>query len=171
MRWVPSPHYDNRPDKDDVSLLVIHNISLPPEQFGTGDVVTFFQGNLDCTAHPFYTQIEGVRVSAHCFIERTGNVIQFVNFEHRAWHAGKSSFQGRQRCNDYSIGIEVEGSDSQPFTANQYLALVDVTKNIQQQYPAITLGRIVGHSDIAPGRKTDPGPFFDWPRYRSGLMS
>lgn len=171
MRWEPSAHFDERPDESDISLLVIHNISLPPNQFGTGDVVRFFQGKLDVNTHPFYSQIDGLRVSAHCFITRMGEVIQFVDFTKRAWHAGRSSFQGRARCNDYSIGIELEGTDDIAFTDEQYAALIDVVKGIQHAFPSITLGRIVGHSDIAPGRKTDPGLYFDWARFRTGLMS
>jgi len=170
MKWIPSSHFDERPKENDVSLLVIHNISLPPGQFGSGDVVRFFQGELDTHVHPFYKEIEGVRVSAHCLIERTGEVLQFVQFKHRAWHAGKSSFQGRNRCNDFSIGIEMEGTDDHIFTNAQYGSLIKITKQIMTDYPAITLGRIVGHSDIAPGRKTDPGQHFDWARFRTGLV-
>lgn len=165
-----SPHFDERPDENDISLLVIHNISLPPGKFGSGDITQFFMGNLDSKKHAFYQKIEGVRVSAHCVIERTGAVNQFVDFKHRAWHAGLSSFQGRQRCNDFSIGIELEGSDYQAFTDKQYTSLNILTKFITAHYPKISLGRIVGHSDIAPGRKTDPGPYFDWGRYRSSLQ-
>ncbi|MBO1256441.1 1,6-anhydro-N-acetylmuramyl-L-alanine amidase AmpD [Alteromonas sp. 5E99-2] len=170
IEWIPSSHFDERPDENDVSLLVIHNISLPPGQFGSGDIVRFFQGDLDSRVHPFYKEIEGVRVSAHCLIERTGKVLQFVQFKHRAWHAGKSSFQGRNCCNDFSIGIEMEGTDDHIFTDAQYASLINITKQIMKDYPAVTLGRIVGHSDIAPGRKTDPGRHFDWCRFRTGLV-
>lgn len=171
MQWKPSPHFDERPSESDISLLVIHNISLPPNKFGTGDVVRFFQGTLDARAHPFYKEIAHLRVSAHCFITRQGEVIQFVDFAKRAWHAGVSSFQGRSRCNDYSIGIELEGTDNSAFTDEQYSALIEITKKLQVAFPQITLGRIVGHSDIALGRKTDPGMYFDWARFRTGLMS
>ena len=171
VTWTPSPHFDHRPDGTDISLLVIHNISLPPGQFGSGDVIKFFQGDLDAKAHPFFQEIKDLRVSAHCFVDRQGTVTQFVDFKHRAWHAGVSSFQGRQRCNDFSIGIELEGTDTEAFTDAQYLSLVQLAKNIIEQYPQITLGRIVGHSDIAPGRKTDPGEAFDWCRFRRLLAS
>jgi AmpD protein len=171
MQWKPSTHFDERPSESDISLLVIHNISLPPDEFGTGDVVRFFQGTLDAKAHPFYQEIADLRVSAHCFITREGEVIQFVDFAKRAWHAGVSSFQGRARCNDFSIGIELEGTDNSAFTDAQYTALIDITKKLQVAFPKITLGRIVGHSDIAPGRKTDPGKCFDWARFRTGLRS
>lgn len=166
---VISPHFDQRPDKTVVSLLVIHNISLPPGQFGGGFVQPFFQGKLQPEFHPFFQQIAELRVSAHCLIERTGDITQFVSFADRAWHAGVSRFQGRQRCNDFSIGIEMEGTDDLPYTDQQYQALIQVTKELMVQYPGITMGRIVGHNDIAPGRKTDPGVSFDWGRFRQKL--
>lgn len=161
-----SPHCDDRPDPSDVSLLVIHNISLPPGQFDGDAVTQLFMGTLDCDAHPYFQQLRGLRVSAHRFVRRNGDVISYVPYARRAWHAGVSSFQGRTRCNDFSIGIELEGTDTEPYSDAQYQSLVALTRDIQTQYPAITLGRIVGHSDIAPGRKTDPGPSFDWPRFR-----
>ncbi|MDM7859550.1 1,6-anhydro-N-acetylmuramyl-L-alanine amidase AmpD [Alteromonas sp. ASW11-36] len=165
IRHVPSPHFDQR-DSTDISLLVIHNISLPPNKYGGDDVLRFFQGQLDHSEHPFYAEIANLRVSSHLFIRRTGEVIQLVDLNNRAWHAGVSSFQGRTKCNDYSIGIELEGSDYDVFTSDQYAALRSVTQLIMQAYPNISLGRIVGHNDIAPGRKTDPGPYFNWPFYR-----
>ncbi|GGW94006.1 1,6-anhydro-N-acetylmuramyl-L-alanine amidase AmpD [Alteromonas halophila] len=168
-RRIHSTHFDERPDPADISLLVIHNISLPPGEFGGTAIRDLFTGQLDCSAHPFYEQLQGVRVSAHCVIYRNGSIEQYVPFTARAWHAGLSSFQGRSRCNDYAIGIELEGTDCDSYTDKQYQSLIALSQDIQAQYPAITLGRIVGHSDIAPGRKTDPGPAFDWSRYRQAL--
>ena len=167
-RWVASPNFNERPigEAGKVSLLVIHNISLPPGQFENGCVERFFQNELDPSEHPYFETISGLTVSAHLFISRSGKLIQFVNLNDRAWHAGVSEFDGREACNDFSIGIEMEGTDDQAFTDQQYQTLCSVTKAIQTAYPAITDTRITGHSDIAPGRKTDPGPFFDWQRYR-----
>lgn len=171
VRRVPSPFFNERPtgDSGEVSLLVIHNISLPPNVFGGDDVLDLFLGQLDPSKHPSYESIKHLQVSAHLFIRRDGVIIQFVPFTHRAWHAGMSSFQGQSGCNDYSIGIEMEGCDSLPFTAMQYKQLKDVTLAIQKAYPKISLGKIVGHNDIAPGRKTDPGPLFQWPSFRCSL--
>ncbi|NRP94627.1 1,6-anhydro-N-acetylmuramyl-L-alanine amidase AmpD [Marinobacterium sp. xm-g-59] len=168
--WIASPNCNERPS-DEISLLVIHNISLPPGQFNTQAVERFFCNELDCSEHPYYQQIEGLEVSAHLLIERTGRVVQFVPFNKRAWHAGQSSFDGREQCNDFSIGIELEGSDDQPFTDQQYDQLVQITEQLLTHYPLITPHRITGHSDIAPGRKTDPGPCFDWDRYLNTLGS
>ncbi|MEY4590834.1 MAG: hypothetical protein RL497_2910 [Pseudomonadota bacterium] len=161
-RWVPSPNYSARPDVDDISLLVIHNISLPPGEFGGGFVEDFFQNQLDTAADPYFAQIAHLQVSAHCFIDRQGRLTQCVNLRERAWHAGVSEFAGRANCNDYSIGIELEGTDDLAFSPQQYVTLAQLTACIQTVYPAISQERIVGHSDIAPGRKTDPGPGFDW---------
>jgi len=166
---LPSPNFNERPAGEPVSLLVIHNISLPPGQFGSGHVALFFQNQLPVEADPFYQEIRDLQVSAHLLIERTGAVTQFVDFDKRAWHAGASCFDGRDNCNDFAIGIEMEGTDTEPYTEAQYQSLVAVTHALQQAYPQITLPRITGHSDIAPGRKTDPGPAFDWPRYRAAL--
>lgn len=166
---IPSPNFDERSHSDDISLLVIHNISLPPEQFGGGYIEQFFCNQLDKSAHPYFANICDLTVSSHLLITREGELIQFVPFEKRAWHAGASSFEGREKCNDYSIGIELEGADTIAYTAGQYTALSQVTQKIMQAYPAITKARITGHSDIAPGRKTDPGEAFDWPRYMSRL--
>lgn len=167
----PCDHFDDRPVQDDISLLVIHNISLPPGQFETPYIDDFFAGRLDTSAHPYFSQLAGVRVSAHCVIYRDGKVWQYVPFAKRAWHAGVSLFQGRERCNDFSIGIEMEGTDDIPFTDAQYQALIAVTQQLLLEYPKLSIERIVGHSDIAPGRKTDPGPSFDWMRYKSALLS
>ncbi|PIE25293.1 MAG: 1,6-anhydro-N-acetylmuramyl-L-alanine amidase AmpD [Neptuniibacter caesariensis] len=166
---VPSPNCNARPDPQDISLLVIHNISLPPNQYGGGYVQKFFQNELPVADHPFFTEIKDLQVSAHFLIERDGAVTQFVPLQKRAWHAGVSCFEGRSGCNDFSIGIELEGSDREAFTDLQYSALIRLTRKIQQQCPGITHERITGHSDIAPGRKTDPGPYFDWDRYLSAL--
>lgn len=168
-RHCPSPNFNARPSGE-VSVLVIHNISLPPGQFGTGKVQTFFQNNLDPNEHPYFAGIVSLRVSAHFLIERDGVVTQFVSCNERAWHAGVSSFDGRENCNDFSLGIELEGTDELPFTDAQYETLTALTRAIQAAYPAITPTRICGHSDIAPTRKTDPGPAFDWKRLRRALM-
>lgn len=170
----PSAHCDERETDDSVvDLLVIHNISLPPaiqeSDFDNDNVERFFTGQLDWSQHDYFKQIEGVRVSAHLYIKRNGHVVQFVPLNKRAWHAGVSKFQTRTKCNDFSIGIELQGTDDLPFTERQYQSLKEVTKHIQRHYPKITTDHIVGHSDIAPGRKTDPGPFFYWNQYLSGL--
>lgn len=165
----PSPNCDARPPGTTIDLLVIHNISLPAGEFGGDAVDHLFMNCLDCAAHPSFAELAGLEVSSHLLIRRDGEAIQYVPYEQRAWHAGASCFDGRERCNDFSIGIELEGSDDTPFTDAQYHALYIATHAIMQRYPAITPDRIVGHSDIAPGRKTDPGPHFDWQRYRSAL--
>lgn len=168
VRHCPSPNFNARPT-DEVSLLVIHNISLPPGQFGTGQVEALFQNRLDPEAHPFFQTIAELRVSAHFLIDRAGQVTQFVSCFDRAWHAGVSRFGEREGCNDFSLGIELEGTDHQAFTEVQYEVLAQLTQQLLAAFPALTLARICGHSDIAPGRKTDPGPFFDWPRLMSTL--
>ncbi len=165
----PSPNCNERPEGAAISLLVIHNISLPPGEFGGSSVREFFCNELDCDAHPYFDQLRDLRVSAHLLIERDGAIVQFIPFEQRAWHAGDSCFEGRDNCNDFSIGIELEGSDDAAYTEAQYASLVRVTQALMQAYPAITAERIAGHSEIAPGRKTDPGPAFDWSSYRSLL--
>ena len=162
---IPSPNFNQRPDQTKLQLVVIHNISLPPSQFGGGYIQKFFQNQLDWSAHPYFQTIEGMQVSAHVLILRSGEVIQFVNFNDRAWHAGRSSYLGKAECNDYSIGIELEGSDDLPFEEAQYQALAQVIVALQQEYPAIQQ-HLTGHSDIAPGRKTDPGPYFIWSHLR-----
>ncbi|KMM86841.1 AmpD protein [Pseudomonas taetrolens] len=165
----PSPNFNARPNGE-ISLLIIHNISLPPGQFATGKVQAFFQNRLDATEHPYFEGIRELRVSAHFLIERDGGVTQFVSCLDRAWHAGISSFEGRETCNDFSLGIELEGTDELPFSDAQYDALSTLTRQLQAAYPGITLNRICGHSDVAPGRKTDPGPAFDWARFRGALQ-
>ena len=166
----PSTHFNERPAGVDISLLVIHNISLPPGQFGTGCVQQFFLGSLDPAADPYFFGIADLRVSAHFLIERGGGITQFVSCLQRAWHAGQSCFAGRDNCNDFSIGIELEGTDDQPFTDAQYASLIALTRTLQQAFPLITRERITGHEHIAPGRKTDPGPCFDWSRYLPNVI-
>jgi len=169
FRQCPSPHFNQRPSGCDISLLVIHNISLPPGKFGGGFIDDLFQGCLDCSVDPYFEQLQGLEVSAHFMISRDGEVTQYVDTAQRAWHAGLSTFEGIKNCNDFSIGIELEGTDTTPFTSEQYSALISLTKSLQQQYPLITKQRITGHSDIAPGRKTDPGEAFDWQRFISAV--
>lgn len=164
---VPSPNCDARSDGD-ICLLVIHNISLPPDEFGGDGVARLFTNTLDRSAHPYYRTIPEGRVSSHFFIRRDGQLIQFVSVLQRAWHAGVSRWQGRERCNDFSVGIELEGSDNVPFTDAQYAALHELTIALREALP---IQGIAGHSHIAPGRKTDPGPCFDWQRYLVGLCS
>ena len=168
-RQVPSPNYNQRPEHTEIQLVVVHNISLPPSQFGGRYIEQFFQNQLDWSEHPYFQSIEGMQVSAHLLILRSGEVLQFVNFNDRAWHAGRSIYLGKKECNDYSIGIELEGSDDLPFDEVQYVALAQVTAALQAAYPKI-LQHLAGHSDIAPGRKTDPGPFFDWVKFRTLLQ-
>ncbi|MEZ9144941.1 1,6-anhydro-N-acetylmuramyl-L-alanine amidase AmpD [Vibrio sp. 10N.286.52.C3] len=168
-RHVPSPYFDARPSADDISLLVVHNISLPPGQFGGPYIEQFFTGKLDPSEHPFFKVIHQMDVSAHCLIRRDGEVVQFVSFLDRAWHAGQSSFAGRERCNDYSIGIELEGSDFVAYTEQQYQSLAQLTETLVSNFPQITRQRITGHQYIAPLRKTDPGLVFDWKKYQGQL--
>jgi len=167
-RRLGSPNCDARPETE-ISLLVLHGISLPPKQYGGGYIEEFFCNRLDPTAHPYFAEIAGLRVSAHLLIRRNGELVQFVPFDKRAWHAGASCFDGRERCNDFSIGIELEGCDEEPYQPLQYERLVEVVRILLATYPGITPERIVGHSDIAPGRKTDPGEAFDWGHFRSLL--
>jgi N-acetyl-anhydromuramoyl-L-alanine amidase len=163
-RHVLSPNRDARPAGMEVDLLVIHGISLPPGEFGGPWIEHLFLNRLDPAVHPYFASIAGLKVSAHLLIRRDGELIQFVGFGERAWHAGLSSFEGRERCNDFSIGIELEGADEVPYTDHQYEVLGVSVREILARYPAIHPRRIVGHSEIAPGRKTDPGPAFDWAR-------
>ncbi len=165
----PSPNHDARPAGGDINLLVIHNISLPPGEFGGRWIDDLFLNKLDCDAHPFFSEIQALCVSSHLLIRRDGQLIQYVPLDLRAWHAGESVFEGQANCNDFSIGIELEGTDNQAYTEAQYQILAQTTLEIMHIYPVITPQRITGHSDIAPGRKTDPGPAFDWPYYRSLL--
>lgn len=167
-RRVASPNFDARPHGMPVDLLVIHAISLPPERFGGPAIEQLFTNCLDPNADPYFATISTLRVSSHFLVRRDGELVQFVSCDARAWHAGVSSWNGRQRCNDFSIGVELEGSDTQPFTPAQYRRLVALTRVLRKRYP---LSDITGHSDIAPGRKTDPGPCFDWSRFRRQLSS
>jgi N-acetyl-anhydromuramoyl-L-alanine amidase len=164
---VPSPNFDVRADGMAVSLLVIHNISLPPGQFGGTAIEDLFCNRLDCDAHPYFDQLRTLRVSAHFLVRRDGEVMQFVSANDRAWHAGVSSFGGRERCNDFSIGIELEGTDFEAFDPRQYESLASLTHALRTRYP---LEDVAGHEHIAPGRKTDPGPFFDWGHFRKSLI-
>lgn len=166
---VVSPHFNQRPNNSEVSLLVIHNISLPPLNMSGTFVEQFFEGTLDFESYPELDELKDLRVSSHLYIRRNGKVIQFVPFNQRAWHAGVSQFQGQDNCNDFSIGIELAGADQIPYTGAQYESLVRVTKAIQAEFPLIGNSNIVGHSDIAAGRKTDPGDSFDWSRYKTLL--
>lgn len=168
VRHCPSPNFNERPAAE-ISLLVIHNISLPPGQFGTGRVQQFFQNQLLVDEHPYFASIAELKVSAHFLIERDGAITQFVPTLGRAWHAGVSRFDGREGCNDFSLGIELEGTDELPFSDAQYQSLNALVGELRRHYPAISPERICGHSDIAPGRKTDPGPCFDWARLRAAL--
>ena len=163
--FIASPNHNNYPDPDDINLLVIHSISLPPGVFGGDEIIKLFTNSLDSTAHPYFKEIEGMKVSAHCLIRRDGECIQFVPFNKRAWHAGVSQFAGRENCNDFSIGIELEGTPDSEFTPAQYQSLAKLTHSLVKHYPKITAERIVGHSTIAPGRKVDPGEKFDWQKY------
>ncbi|AKH21421.1 1,6-anhydro-N-acetylmuramyl-L-alanine amidase AmpD [Sedimenticola thiotaurini] len=166
VRRCPSPNQDQRPAACEVDLLVIHNISLPPDQYGGPWIDRLFLNQLPPEQHPYFAKIHQLRVSAHLLIRRDGERVQYVPLHRRAWHAGQSCFDGRERCNDFSIGIELEGSDETPYTEAQYRALARTIREIQRRYPAISDDRITGHCDIAPGRKTDPGPAFDWQRLR-----
>jgi AmpD protein len=163
VRRIASPNHDRRPPGERIDLLVIHNISLPPGVFEGDAIIRLFTNTLDTTAHPYFAQLQGLRVSAHFLVRRNGEIIQFVPCGMRAWHAGVSSWQGRERCNDFSIGIELEGDDHGPFADAQYAALARLTRKLRSTY---RIESLAGHSEIAPQRKTDPGPYFDWPRYR-----
>jgi len=169
-RHCPSPNYDSRSSIDDMSLIVIHNISLPPNEFGGDGIDQLFTNKIDKNEHPFYEEIYQLRVSSHLLIRRDGEVVQYVPFHKRAWHAGVSQWQGKSRCNDFSIGIELEGTDTIAYRAEQYLVLSEVICALQQVYP-IEDQAIVGHCDIAPGRKTDPGEMFNWQALRRLLAS
>ena len=157
--FIASPNVDPRPSTEDISLIVIHNISLPPNQYGGDGVMKLFTNQLNPNAHPYYAEIAHLKVSSHFFIRRDGQLLQFASCNDRAWHAGVSTWEGRERCNDFSIGIELEGSDFEAFEPQQYETLQSLICSIKSHYP---IREIVGHSEIAPGRKTDPGPYFDW---------
>ena len=165
-RYLASPNCDERPPGESISLLVIHNISLPPGEFGGDGIERLFTNELDCAAHPFYQTLAGMRLSAHFLIRRSGELLQFVPGGMRAWHAGASSWCGRSRCNDFSIGIELEGTDDLPYVQSQYRVLTQLARALRSAYP---IAGIVGHCDISPGRKTDPGASFDWARFRGSI--
>ena len=171
MKVVPdttyqSPHFDDRPEGERISLLVIHNISLPPGEYGGPWIDDLFMGRLDPKAHPYFEEIAALEVSSHYLIRRDGSLMQYVPTEKRAWHAGVSSWKGRERCNDFSIGVELEGSDDVPFSEPQYETLAALARELFERYGRLD---IAGHSDIAPGRKTDPGPWFEWDRFRASI--
>ena len=165
-RYQPSPNCDDRPAGLEVDLIVVHGISLPPGEFGGPWIDALFANRLDPVAHPYFQEIAPLRVSAHLLIRRDGELVQYVPFQRRAWHAGESVYAGRSRCNDFSVGVELEGADHLPYDDRQYPRLASVIQALCAAYPAITSERLTGHADIAPGRKTDPGPAFDWNRLR-----
>jgi AmpD protein len=165
----PSPNQDERPEGASPELIIVHGISLPPGEYGGDQIESLFTNCLNWNAHPYFQEIEGLKVSAHLLIRRCGMVIQFVPFGRRAWHAGESSFRGRSCCNDFSIGIELEGTDDEPYTDAQYRHLTDAIRAIMKSCPQISPRQIAGHCDVSPGRKTDPGPAFDWLRLYDGL--
>jgi AmpD protein len=168
IRQVDSPNWDERPAGESITLLVVHSISLPPGCFLGDAVERLFTNRLDAAAHPYYEKLAGIRVSAHFFIRRGGTTVQFVPVGRRAWHAGESSWKGRARCNDFSVGVELEGVDDGPYTDAQYRRLARLVRALRTALP---LQDLAAHSDIAPGRKTDPGPRFDWPRLRCALRN
>ena len=169
MRQLASPHFNERPAKTVVDMIVLHAISLPPGQFDTEAIDDLFLGRLDCAAHPDFSELAGLKVSAHFLVDRQGGVTQFVPCGQRAWHAGESSWQGRGNCNDYAIGIEIVGDEEQPFTDVQYRETARLCRVLMQRYPDIEQSRIVGHAEVAPGRKWDPGRQWDWVRFRRSL--
>ena len=169
VRQVLSPHRDERPAGVQPDLIVMHNISLPPNEFGGPWIERLFNGDLPADQHPYFAEIHGMRVSSHVLIRRDGEILQFVPFHERAWHAGVSTFDGRSACNDFSIGVELEGADELPYESVQYAQAGAVIRALLAAYPALSPERVVGHSDIAPGRKTDPGPAFEWPRLRAAI--
>lgn len=169
VRQVLSPHHDARPAAAHAELIVLHGISLPPGEFGGPWIDRLFCGDLPANAHPYFATLVGRRVSAHLLVGRDGAITQYVPFEQRAWHAGASSYQGRPGCNDFSIGIELEGTDELPYSDAQYLTTAALIAALCRSYGTLSRQRVVGHSDIAPGRKTDPGPAFDWQRLRAEL--
>jgi AmpD protein len=166
VRQIASPNHDSRPGGVEADLIVVHGISLPPGEFGGPWIDRLFTNALPADVHPYFTEVCSMRVSSHLVVTRDGAVTQYVKFTERAWHAGKSSYRGREACNDFSIGVELEGTDTLPYEAAQYGALANVVVALCAAYPRLSADRIVGHSDIAPGRKTDPGPAFDWPLAR-----
>ncbi len=163
---IKSPNFDSRPENAGIKLVVVHGISLPPGEYGGGHIQNFFCNQLDADAHEYFESICSMTVSAHCLIERDGNIVQFVSFLDRAWHAGESQWRGEQACNDFSVGIELEGCDDEAYTESQYTSLANLIAGLQARFPQIASDAITGHSDIAPGRKTDPGPTFDWDKLK-----
>jgi len=170
-RQLPSPNCDERPAGCELSLVVVHGISLPPGQYGGSGIDRFFTNSLDTNAHPYFAEIADLQVSSHLLIRRDGETVQYVPFHKRAWHAGASSYHGRVACNDFSIGIEMEGQDDEPYTEQQYAVLANVITVLNDSYPALSIDRLVGHSDISPQRKTDPGSAFDWLYLRRKLAA
>ena len=166
---LPSPNFNARPDGVRPNMLVIHNISLPPKEYGGGYIERFFQNVLPIDAHPYFSEIADLQVSSHFLIRRDGSLVQFVSCADRAWHAGVSCFGSEENCNDFSIGVELEGCDDEAYEDAQYQSLAELSRELLMRYPDITKDRIVGHNDIAPGRKTDPGPAFDWQRYKRAI--
>ncbi len=169
VHYVPSPNADERPAQCSPTVIVIHNISLPPNKFGGPYIEQLFTNQLDPEAHPYFKEIGDQKVSAHVLIRRDGEVIQFVPFNQRAWHAGESFYEGKEECNDFSIGVELEGTDDQDYEKEQYAVLATLIDSLRIVYPSVSKHRIVGHSDIAPHRKTDPGPVFNWERLKKEL--
>jgi AmpD protein len=169
IKFLKSPNFNERPDEENISLIVIHCISLPPKKYGGNYVEKFFLNKLRTSDHKYFESIKDLKVSSHLYVKRDGEIIQFVPFNKRAWHAGKSIFRGVPDCNDYSIGIELEGSEDDFFSKEQYSSLIIATKAIIETYPSINKENIIGHSDISPGRKTDPGRFFEWNTYLESL--
>lgn len=165
----PSPNCDLRPPGCGVELVVIHGISLPPGEYGGPWIDALFRNTLDCNAHPWFARLEGLRVSSHLLIRRDGRAVQYVPFQLRAWHAGASAYQGRRACNDFSVGVELEGRDAEPYASVQYETLYRLLRDLLRAFPDITPARVVGHADVAPGRKTDPGQAFDWAGVRRCL--
>ncbi len=170
-RQVVSPNWDERPDGTAIDLIVVHGISLPPGEYGGPWIDALFTNTLDPEAHPYFAEIHQLRVSSHLLIRRNGELVQYVPFHRRAWHAGVSQYEGRERCNDFSIGIELEGSDEAPYEPAQYARLAEVIAALERAYPGLSRDRLVGHSEIAPGRKTDPGSAFRWPHLLALLSS
>jgi len=169
VRFVESPNYDDRPDVDDISLIIIHNISLPPGEFGGPHIEQLFTNQLDAEEHDYFKEISHLRVSAHVLIRRDGELIQFVDFNKAAWHAGVSNYKSRETCNHFSIGIELEGTDDREFESIQYKVLAEMIPALIKSYPKLSIENIAGHSDVAPGRKTDPGPFFNWQKLEENM--
>jgi AmpD protein len=170
-RQVVSPNVDERPDGVQATLIIVHGISLPPGEYGGPWIDLLFTNQLPVDQHPYFKQIEGLKVSSHLLIRRDGELVQYVPFHRRAWHAGASNYQGRERCNDFSIGIELEGMDDEAYEAAQYQQLSKVILSLCKHYPSLSTQHVVGHSDVAPGRKSDPGEAFDWQRLRAMIKA